>query len=95
MCVPLNFVPEASASLTLVLTLIIYFQRAIYTMALFFHHNALRIYYYYYHHFIVEEAEAQRGSTVPKVPQQGGEKSELEPKFGCFLSQSLLGKAKQ
>lgn len=94
MCAPLNFVPEASASLTLVLARIIYFQYAIYTIALLFHQSTLRR-YYHYHHFTTEEAEAQRGSTVPEVPQQGGEKSQLEPKFGCFLSQSLLSKAKQ
>lgn len=91
---PLNFVPEASASLTLVLALIIYFQHAIHTITLMPHHNALRR-YYSHHHFTVEETEAQRGSTVPKVPQQGGGKSGREPKFVCFLAQSLLSKVKQ
>lgn len=80
--------------LTLVLALIIYFQHTIHSIALMPHHNALRR-YHNHHHFKVEETEAQRGSTVPKVLQQGGETFGLEPKFVCFLAQSLLRKVKQ
>ena len=59
------------------------FQHAVHTMSLIPHHNALRR-CYHDHQFTAEETEAQRGSTVPKVPQRGGENLDLNSGLCVF-----------